>query len=71
MLRKNILRLRTEREISQLVAAEICSLPRTTYRDLEQGRVKNPTLSQICRLCRGFNVTPNDLIPKEYWKKIK
>ena len=69
MLRKNILRLRTEREISQLVAAEICSLPRTTYRDLEKGRVKNPTLSQICRLCRGFNVTPNDLIPKHLWQE--
>lgn len=67
MLEKNILELRTERKLSQVAAAKICDLPRTTYRDIESGKVKNPTLYQICRICKGFNVSPNELIPKKYW----
>ena len=68
MLEKNILKLRTERKLSQVVAARICNLPRTTYRDIESGKVKNPTLYQICRICKGFDVSPNELIPKKYWE---
>lgn len=68
MLENVLSNLRKEREISQVVAAKRCNIPRTTYRDLENGKVKNPTLFQICKLCRGFDITPNDLIPKEYWR---
>ena len=67
MLEKKILELRTERKLSQVEAAKQCNLARTTYRDLESGKVKNPTLIQICRLCRGFNISPNELIPKKLW----
>lgn len=68
MLENVLSNLRKEREISQVVVAKRCNMPRTTYRDLENSKVKNPTLFQICKLCRGFDITPNDLIPREYWQ---
>lgn len=69
MLGKNIQMYREAKGISKREMAKLCKLPRTTYRDIESGDIKNPTLFNICKLCRGFNLTPNDLIPKEFWKK--
>lgn len=71
MLGKNIQRYRREKGISQRETAKRCKLSRTTYRDIESGKVKNPTLFNICRLCRGLDVSPNELIPEEYWKNTK
>lgn len=67
MLADNIKKFRISLNLSQVKAAEICDLPRTTYRDMESSRVDNPTMYQICKLCKGFKATPNDLIPKKYW----
>lgn len=69
MLSDSLNKLRTEKEYSQAFLAKKCNLLRTTYRDIESGKSKNPTLFQICRLCRGLGITPNDLIPEYYYKR--
>ena len=68
MLSKKVLMYRNLQGISQNKISQICNLPRTTYREIENGKNSNPTLVQTCKLCRGFNITPNDLIPEEFWK---
>ena len=69
MLGKNVRMYREERGISQREMAKICELPRTTYRDIEDGKIRNPTLNNICKLCKGFGISPNELIPRKYWKE--
>ncbi|MBK1811563.1 helix-turn-helix transcriptional regulator [Clostridium sp. YIM B02505] len=44
---------------------------RTFLGDLEKGKYSNPTLKVICSLCLALNITPNDLIPKEYYEVRK
>lgn len=67
MLADNVLKVRISLGLSQVKFAEKCEMPRTTLRDIEKGKVQNPTLFQICRICIAGNITPNDLIPKEYY----
>ncbi|WP_195987037.1 helix-turn-helix transcriptional regulator [Clostridium sp. D53t1_180928_C8] len=67
MLSRSVLICRNLQGLSQVKAATLCRLPRTTYRDIESGKNSNPTLIQICKLCKGFSISPNDLIPKQYW----
>lgn len=69
MLSDNLIRFRREKEYSQAFLAKKCNLPRTTYRDIESGKVKNPTLYQICKLCIGLEISPNELIPEYYYKR--
>lgn len=69
MLSDALRRLRIEKGYSQAYLSKKCNLPRTTYRDIESGKVKNPTLFQICRLCIGLEITPNELIPEYYYKR--
>lgn len=69
MLADNLIRFRREKEYSQAFLAKKCNLPRTTYRDIESGKVKNPTLYQICKLCIGLEISPNELIPEYYYKR--
>lgn len=68
MLSENVLKYRNILGLSQVKTSKKCELPRTTYRDIESGKIKNPTLFQICKLCKGLEISPNDLIPNKCWK---
>ena len=69
MLSTNVKNARLITGLSVNEFAMKCDLPRASVFDIETGRVKNPGVIQICKICKGAKLTPNDLIPKEYWKK--
>ncbi len=37
--------------------------------EMELGRYINPSIEVVCKLCIALEITPNDLIPKEMYKK--
>lgn len=53
----------TNKELSRL-----SGVARSYIHELEVGRYLNPTIEVICKLCKVFGVTPNDLIPEEMYK---
>ena len=67
MLSDSIKKLREEKGMSQVKFCEAAGISRATLYNLEEGVIDNPTLKQICSICRGLKVTPNDVIPKELY----
>ena len=37
--------------------------------ELKDGVKDNPGIKIICKLCRGLEISPNDLIPECMWKR--
>lgn len=64
----SIKNLRESKGLSQVQFCDLCNIPRSTLYNLENGVTCNPTLKQICNVCRGLKITPNDLIPEEMYK---
>lgn len=42
-------------------------LSRACISEIESDTHSNVTVFTLCSLCKALNVTPNDLIPKEYY----
>lgn len=68
MLSNNVKNVRLNLGLSAREFANRCNISRATLYDIETGRVKNPCVFQICKICKGGNTTPNDIIPEHYWK---
>lgn len=68
MLSDNVKKLRDKSGLSQADFAKVCNLPRTTYRGIESGKIENPCLKQVCKICAATGITLNDLIPEDYYK---
>jgi DNA-binding XRE family transcriptional regulator len=61
---KRLKEIRNERGYSQSKAALLCKVSRTYWGQLESGKY-DATVTIVCKICRGFNLTPNDLIKCE------
>ncbi|MDY3373341.1 MAG: helix-turn-helix transcriptional regulator [Terrisporobacter othiniensis] len=68
MISTNVKNARLNINLSMNQFAKKCNLARATLYDIETGRVKNPSVFQICKICKGAEITPNELIPKHYWR---
>ena len=68
MLSTNVKNARLNINLSMNQFAKKCNLARATLYDIETGRVKNPSVFQICKICKSTEITPNELIPKHYWR---
>lgn len=68
MLSTNVKNSRLSMNLSMNQFAKKCNLSRATLYDIETGRVKNPSVFQVCKICKGAGITPNELIPKHYWE---
>ena len=62
-----IAQLRASLGWTQLDLAERCELQSTAIAHYEAGR-REPTLTNIVKICRGFGVEPNVLIKMEDYK---
>ena len=61
--------LREKSNYSNKELSQLSGVARGYLYELEVGRYLNPTVEVVCKLCRAFDVTPNDLIPTEMYKK--
>lgn len=57
---KRVRCLRKERQLSQEKLAELCELHPTYIGQMERGE-KNPTVETIFQICRGLNISPDQL----------
>lgn len=60
-------RFRLSNNMSQLKLSEISGISRNYISEIENEKYTNISVEILCSLCRALKVTPNDLIPKEYW----
>lgn len=63
----NLREIRTEKGYSLNKLSRLSGVSRVYISQIESGRYR-PTIQVICKLCKGLNVTPNDLIKHIYWK---
>ncbi|MBQ9832448.1 MAG: helix-turn-helix transcriptional regulator [Clostridia bacterium] len=61
---ERLLAMRKRKGITQSEAAEKAGLSDRTYADIERGTV-NMRLDTLLKICRTFNVTPDELLTKE------
>jgi putative transcriptional regulator len=67
----NTKQIRVEQKISIAELARRSSVTRSYICELEMGNYNNPGLKVICKLCKGLECTPNDLIPEKlYWGNV-
>lgn len=64
----NLKEIREELGLSKISAAKKIGISRSFYTEIEQGK-HVPSLMTACKICLTFNITPNELIKKEYWSK--
>lgn len=69
-LGNSIKSLREQQNLSQRELAKISGVARSTLNEIENetNGGKNPRFLSLMKLCKALNITPNDLIPKEYYK---
>lgn len=60
--------LRRIKNISQSKLSEVTGISRSYISEMENGKYENISINILCDLCRGLEVTPNDLIPEEMYK---
>lgn len=60
-------RLKNNMSIREL--SRLTGISRTYISDIEHGKYENIGVKSVCILCKQFNITPNDLINKEYWSE--
>ena len=60
--------IRKNRNISQSELSEITGISRSYISEMEKGKYENISINILCDLCRGLELTPNDLIPEEMYK---
>lgn len=68
MIADKVKNLRKNMGLSQIQFCKLCNMPRATLYNIENGVTTNLCLKQICAICKGCNITPNDLIPEELYK---
>lgn len=66
MLKLRQIRLEQGLSMGQLSAKSGVSRPYISQ--IESSR-SIPRVDIVCRLCKGLDVAPNDLIDEKYWKK--
>lgn len=64
----NLKHIREKRQWSIRKLAIISGVQHGYISELENGNKDNPSISVICKLCVALQVSPNDMIPEEYWK---
>lgn len=71
MLGNAIKELRKSRGLSLRKLAKKSNIAVSTLSEIERGvnGGRNPRVIYLIKLCKALEVTPNDLIPKEYWEK--
>lgn len=64
--RKNLIRLRTERNLSQRALSYLCDVDHTKISKLENDDDTNLNLTTLFELAKGLGVQPKDLIDYEF-----
>ena len=65
-----ILKLKELRNFKKLSISQVSyksGITRSYLAELENGKYFNPSLNIICKLCKALQITPNELINKDYW----
>lgn len=65
----NLKEIREEKGMSVAELARISKVSRPYILQLESKVYGNPSLKAILNLCKALEVTPNDLIKSEYYKR--
>lgn len=66
---ENIKVYRLKFNYSNKALSKVTGISRSYLSDLENGNSDNLSVKKLCQLCRVFEVTPNDLIPEEMYRK--
>ncbi|MCB9262099.1 MAG: helix-turn-helix transcriptional regulator [Flavobacteriales bacterium] len=61
-LGKQIKSLRKQRNLTQAELAELMDIDESALRRLEIGKITNPKLSTLLKLCNAFKISLNELI---------
>lgn len=61
-------RYRLSNNMSQLELSKISGISRNYISEIESGIYTNISIFYVCNLCKALKITPNDLIPEEYWR---
>lgn len=67
MLNLQKIRLDKNLNISQL--SRLSGVSRAYITQLDREIYQNPTIEVLVKLCKALDVSPNELIKEEYWKK--
>lgn len=66
---KNIKFYRLKFGYSNNSLSKVTGISRSYLSDLENGNYDNLSIKKLCKLCITFQITPNDLIPKEMYEE--
>lgn len=64
----NLKKYRLLNHMSQLELSNISGISRNYISEVENGKYNNISIIYICKWCKALKITPNDLIPEEYWR---
>lgn len=68
---ENIKFYRLKLNYSNKSLSKVTGISRSYLSDLENGNFDNLSIKKLCKLCIVFQVTPNDLIPRELYIRDK
>lgn len=68
---ENIKFYRLKLNYSNKSLSKVTGISRSYLSDLENGNCDNLSIKKLCKLCIVFQVTPNDLIPRELYIRDK
>lgn len=68
---ENIKFYRLKLNYSNKALSKVTGISRSYLSDLENGNCDNLSIKKLCKLCIVFQVTPNDLIPRELYIRDK
>lgn len=54
--------IRTERNISQAALASISNVPQQVISDIESGKVRNPRIETVMKLCKALDVSIDEMM---------
>lgn len=64
----NLKKIRLDKNYSINKLSKKTGISRAYITQLERDIYKNPTLDVILKLCKGLEVTPNELIKREHYE---
>ncbi len=70
MINKKLIELRQEKDYTQLEMAEKLNMSKTGYAGWEQGRTE-PNLTAIKKICLIFDISADELLEMDEYKKEK
>lgn len=68
---ENIKFYRLKLNYSNKSLSKVTGISRSYLSNLENGNCDNLSIKKLCKLCIVFQVTPNDLIPRELYIRDK